>query len=692
MNRSTQWVGGLALGAMVLGATGFSAPPAPPRPGTAASATFAGPGSLLSVASENEDTTPEDGGGSEAVRQRDAMINPTALAALCAGPSEREYSFALFDDVNVEVVEQTRNVIGDIVILTADVVGATGEHVVATAQNACDGKPGNEHVTAQFMLGGDSYAIESSGPDRVSITQVTPLGDEDEASMSMPPTPPRQATQPRSAPVAADKACQQGGKSTLIDLIVGYTPKALAEAGSVTQMRADITRAVALANDGLADSKVNARLRLVNIPAVTKVAAARDGVTQDLIKALATPRDNVLDEMMKYRDQYGADLVSVIAGGRAAGGLGYSPKAPSAKTANYGFNVVAHAALKNFSLGHEIGHNLGAAHDRTTEPVQPPPFGANGYFPRTGDFATMMAYESGCRKTTKGRCGRINQYSNALMSYRGEPLGIPIGKPDESDTARVFNTTAKAIASYRNAKSSDTLCAVTTAVSPAGAGTVTPAKTGPYPKDTTARFTAKPASGYVFSGWTLNGRKVGTADNAVSVAVSSDKQLTAVFRKGATPQPKVTSSATRGGTVKKAPAKRGAPATGTELYDAVPAPGWSFTGWTLNGSFAGDDDTIELAPDDQNLQLRAEFDRNKYDLDVEVTGGRGEVSLSEQGPYAEGDTVTATAVPRRGYVFAGWLLDDEEYGGDTDKSNGETAVSFSNDTNHTLTAVFKPVR
>jgi hypothetical protein len=677
---------------MVLGATGFSAPPAPIRPEAAATATFTGPDSMLSVASEGEDTTPEDGGGSEAVRQRDAMINPEALAALCAGPSEREYSFALFDDVNVEVVEQSRNVVGDIVILAADVVGATGQHVVATAQNACDGKPGNEQVTAQFMLGGDSYAVESSGPDRVSITQVTPLGDEDEASMSMPPAPAPRATQPRSAPVATDKACKQGSKSTLIDLIVGYTPKALAEAGSVTQMRADITRAVALANDGLADSKVDARLRLVNIPPVSQVPAARDGVTQDLIKALATPRDNLLDEMMTYRDTYGADLVSVIAGGRAAGGLGYSPKAPSAKTANYGYNVVAHAALKNFSLGHEIGHNLGAAHDRTTEPNPPPPDGANGYFPRSGEFSTMMAYESSCRKATGGKCGRINQFSNPALSYRGEALGIPLGQPNEADAALVFNTTSKAIASYRNTKSSDTLCAVTTSVLPAKGGTVTPAEIGPYPKNSTMRFTAKPAAGYVFSGWTLDGRKVGTSDNTVSVAVASDQALTAVFCKGSTPKPKVSTSATRGGSVQKAPAKRGAPATGNLIYDAVPAPGWSFTGWTLNGSFAGDDDTIELSPDDENLQLRAEFDRNKYDLDVDVTGGQGEVSLSEQGPYAEGDTVEATAVPGRGFVFAGWLLDDEEYGGDTDKSNGETAVSFSDDTNHTLTAVFKPVK
>ncbi|MEU2244391.1 hypothetical protein ABZ572_33920 [Streptomyces sp. NPDC018338] len=54
----------------------------------------------------------------------------------------------------------------------------------------------------------------------------------------------------------------------------------------------------------------------------------------------------------------------------------------------------------------------------------------------------------------------------------------------------------------------------------------------------------------------------------------------------------------------------------------------------------------------------------------------GTVSLSQDGPYSDGDTVLATAVPDPGYAFVDWLLDGEPYGGDEKRSLGETAVGF----------------
>lgn len=190
-------------------------------------------------------------------------------------------------------------------------------------------------------------------------------------------------------------------------------------------------------------------------------------ITNSLLGALALPADGVADNVPQLRDQYGADLVTVIASGRAAGGLGYTPPEPGPSTAAWGYSVVGRGAVGNYSMGHEIGHNLSADHDRVTQPVQPEN-GATGYFPAKGDWSSLMAYESSCRKATKGACTRINHFSNPKQKYRGEPIGIPIGKPGQADSSDVLSKTGVAVAAYRAAKTSYAMCAVTSSVSPAG--------------------------------------------------------------------------------------------------------------------------------------------------------------------------------------------------------------------------------
>ncbi|WP_411108840.1 InlB B-repeat-containing protein [Streptomyces sp. c-19] len=87
------------------------------------------------------------------------------------------------------------------------------------------------------------------------------------------------------------------------------------------------------------------------------------------------------------------------------------------------------------------------------------------------------------------------------------------------------------------------------------------------------------------------------------------------------------------------------------------------------------------------MELTAVFEQRRHALKVECEGGRGTVTLSQDGPYSDGDTVVATAVPDPGYVFVDWLLDGEPYGGDEELRSGETAVTFDEEA-HTLTAVF----
>ncbi|MER8044520.1 reprolysin-like metallopeptidase [Streptomyces sp. NPDC094032] len=710
-----RWTGGATLGAMVLGATaitGFAPPsvgaerdgPAGARDREVRAAVAAGVFSTGPVdradgrrtnAADEEGDAAEDF-GADYVRRRVARVLPAALAPICGNAYGQEVTFPLFDDITVQAVETKRSTVGSILVWHGRVTGTPDQDVVLTLEGGCDRKPGNEILSAQFMMGGDLYAVEPLAKGRVLVTQTTPLTDEDEPVVLTPPAT-RPVTGGRPAPdsalagtvlsseevARAAAACKGGQGYALVDVLVGYTPGARTEAGGDEQIKAAAVRGIALTNEAFAESGVKTRVRLVGT-ALASVSASLDGVTNSLLAAVATTNDGIADNIPQLRDQYGADLVSVIAAGRAAGGLGYTPPNPGPSTAAWGYSVVGQSAIPRFSMGHEIGHNLSADHDRVTQPVQPEN-GATGYFPPKGEWSSLMAYESSCRKATKGVCTRINRFSNPKQSYRGLPLGVPIGKPDSADSTDVLSRTGKAVAAYRAAKTSDALCAVTTSVAPKGAGTVTAGAPGPYAPGTSSTYDAAAAQGYVFSAWKLDGKAAKGGATGFRVP-AGDHTLVAEFKKGTTPTSTVTTTTSGSGTVTKAPAKRAELEGADLLYEAVPAPGWDFAGWVLDGSNAGDESAIALDVGTEDMRLTALFEQKRHKLTV-VRHGHGTVALSQDGPYSDGETITATATPSPGFVFKDWLLDGEPYGGDEERAKGETAILFEQES-HTLTAVF----
>lgn len=705
-----RWTGGAALGAMVLGVgtvTGFA--PAGAGDGSGAAARERAERAAVAAGAFSPDGgervtnrgagRPRTGAagddaaetfGAEFVRGRIARVMPAALAPVCGTGYGREATFPLFGDVVVQAVEATRSTIGSTLVWHGRVAGAVDQHVVLTLDGGCDRTPGNEVLSGQFMLGGDLYAIRPAGPGRVLISQGTPLTDEDEPRPEEPqPAGPPAATTTQAAvtaqatPATKAAACKGGAGYALVDVLVGYTPGARTEAGGDAQIKALAAQGIALGNDAFSASGTKVRLRLVGTTLVS-VPASLDGVTNSLLSAVALPGDGVADAVAAQRDQHGADVVSVLAAGRAAGGLGYTPPDPGPATAPWGYNVVGRAAVTNYSMGHEIGHNMSADHDRVTQPVQPEN-GATGYFPAKGDWSTVMAYESSCRKATKGVCTRVNRFANPHQTYRGERLGVPLGDTDSADTADVLSTTGKAVAAYRAARTSDALCAVTSSVTPKGAGTVRAAQPGPYPQGTQSTYSATAAKGYVFNGWKLDGKAAKGGASGFRVP-AGDHTVVAVFKKGTAPTSTVSTKTSGQGTVKKARAERAEQEGADVMYEAVPAPGWDFAGWRLDGSHAGDDDSIALRVGQDDMELTALFEQRRHELRVEQRG-HGSVELSQAGPYSDGDTVAATAVPAPGYVFTDWLLDGEPYGGDEEDARGETAVHFE-ETGHTLTAVF----
>ena len=216
---------------------------------------------------------------------------------------------------------------------------------------------------------------------------------------------------------------------------------------------------------------------------------------------------------------------------------------------------------------------------------------------------------------------------------------------------------------------------LTTAVSPAGGGTIDPAA-GPhtYAYGTVVNVTATPATGYTFTSW--SGACSGAG--ACSVTMDADKTVTANF----TPINYTLTTAVSpagGGTTD--------PAAGPHTYaygtvvpvTATPAAGYAFSSWS--GACTGTGACSVTM--DADKTVTANFTQINYTLTVAVSPAGGGTTNPAVGPhtYAYGTVVNVTATPAAGYAFTSW----------SGACSGAGACSVTMDADKTVTANFTPI-
>ena len=179
---------------------------------------------------------------------------------------------------------------------------------------------------------------------------------------------------------------------TTIDIMVVYTPgiRRYAET-NLGGIDAVIQGIMQTAQQVLDNSAAMTTLRLVYAGEVFSDTQNAD------LRRLASPDDGYMDEIHEWRDQYGADLVSLLFLG--PGGFGF--QLPNLEgNPEYGFSVVGvevtdiNTIAKEFT--HEIGHNLGCHHSVYQRYLSGPglfPYSAGWYF--TGESGGKICYHYG---------------------------------------------------------------------------------------------------------------------------------------------------------------------------------------------------------------------------------------------------------------------------------------------------------
>jgi hypothetical protein len=219
-------------------------------------------------------------------------------------------------------------------------------------------------------------------------------------------------------------------KDAEISLIVAYTKKAASHYTDIVKDMIDV--AIAQTNQSFRDSGAgNVRVKLAHAYETDYV---ENGSHFDHVYRFRNKGDGYMDEIHGLREKYAADVAVLIVDDPMGCGLSIrvAAEAPDAFTA-----IHHECAATMYSLAHEIGHLIGARHDRALDDTaQPFPYGHG--FVHGKQWRTMMSYQESC-----DGCPRRPIWSSPDVKVGGEPAGDA-----DTNNAKVIRENAARVAAF----------------------------------------------------------------------------------------------------------------------------------------------------------------------------------------------------------------------------------------------------
>jgi hypothetical protein len=308
---------------------------------------------------------------------------------------------------------------------------------------------------ASVLFPGGRYAVTQASGDLYWLTDVAPPPTSEETDAYTEETAAKDGAGVDDLPwsdTATRPVAQAGSQATAerrkkgkqkVTVLFAYDKTALAQAGSKKALKAAMAQVVAETNYSFKNSGIKAKIKSRGLIR-SKGKPAAD--LSNTLTRLYNPFDGQFDSARFVQKRKKADLVHLFVGGTVKEwcGFGNLPYKPSTTSPRFSASVSNLACLPYLTVTHELGHNLGADHDRYPGVSHSSKLKyAYGYIDVANGFGTIMSYPNACLDADV-YCTTVPWYSSPKKPL---PIGLPTGTKKQ-DNAKAIKKTIGKVANY----------------------------------------------------------------------------------------------------------------------------------------------------------------------------------------------------------------------------------------------------